>query len=215
MAFVRAQPGGATLEGRMGGIVHYEVEGQPLAREWVRPRDPRSEGQQAQRARTTEASRAWGTLGDARRAAWDRRARETGRRGGGYALFRSFAMKRLRVEPEADLATFDPPAEPFLGDSIRVAARLGAGPSGPALVFEADRGNGSGVVTEILVQRVAATYVKREAAKFRSQGFVAFAGGESVTIPVGRAVWACAVRFVLAGTGEETGLAEIGVVVVP
>lgn len=198
----------------MGGIVYYEVEGEPLARAWVRPRDPRSKGQMDQRARTGDAARAWGLLGDARRAAWDRRAGELGRRGGGYALFRSFAMKRLRVEPKADLATFDPPAEPFLGDSVRVAARLGEEASGAALVFGADRANGPGVVTEVLTQRIAAPHVKREAAKYRSRGFAAFAGGESVAIPVGPGAWACAVRFVLAATGEETGIAELGVVVV-
>ena len=214
MASVRAQPGGTTLEGRMGGMVYYEVDGEPFARAWVRPRDPQSPGQRAQRARTGDASRAWGLLGDARRAAWDLRARETGRRGGGYALFRSRAMKRLRVEPKADLTTFDPPAEPFLGDSVRVTARLGRVDAGAALVFEADRGNGPGVVTEILTQRIAAAHVKREAAKYRSRGFVAFAGAETAAFSVGRGAWACAVRFVLAATGEETGIAELGVVVV-
>ena len=48
--------------------------------------------------------------------------------------------------------------------------------------------------------------------KYASQGFTAFAGADELEVPLARGAWAIAYRFVLAGSGQTTGLVELGVV---
>ena len=207
---MKAGPGAAGLVGRMGGQVFYEVDGERLARAWVRPTDPRSEAQLAQRRRTERAARGWGELDDAGRERWRDYARTNGGEGRAYALFRSLAMKRLRLDAAVDLAAFEPPRGAFLGDSVRVVASGGA----MGAVFEASGANGLGVATELLTQRLAARHVRSHPEKYRSLGFVAFAGAGGHVVGLAPGAWATAHRFVDALTGQETGLAETGVVVV-
>ena len=84
----------------------------------------------------------------------------------------------------------------------------------PTVTFSSSGANAEGVVTELLIQPLANARRAAYKDKYSSRGFVAFAGAESVEVPCKPGAYALAFRFVRPGTGQETILYELGVVVV-
>jgi hypothetical protein len=103
--------------GRKGSVVYVNSRHGKLAREYVRPRNPRTPEQQGHRNNVRAVSGRWRTLAAEQRAAWRMAAAnnnfvtETGRpvRLNGYNFFVSLNTRRA----DLDLPQFDlPPAEP-------------------------------------------------------------------------------------------------------
>jgi len=128
-------------------------------------------------------------------------------------LFVALTAKYLMVHP-GGTAPRVPPATVFLGDGVRVAAEAAPG----AVRFVASGANASGVVTELLLQRVTELLLQRLASAgrvgspsaYRSQGFVAFSGPSAHEIPVSAGLFLAAIRFVEASSGQVSGLVELG-----
>lgn len=203
------------IRGKVGNGVFVQTPGGTVVRQYVIPRNPRTPAQQLNRERWRTATLAWSMIGDAEFEAWVAYAKTLASRDPVTGLTKTprpnnlfcvLYSKLLAVEPLAP-----PPAPPervFFGDVAQVSASV----SGRSIVFTADQVNAPSVVTELLVQPLVNSHRRVYQDKYRSQGFVAFAGGhlsESVTlIPRWYAV---AYRFVNSTTGQETGLAELGI----
>lgn len=136
-----------------------------------------------------------------------------------YNAFLQLATRVLMIDPRADVPLL-PPSAAFAGDAVTVSLSprpplpnepSGEGESG--IRFLANRPNAPGVVTELLLQRLASVGRAPVGTKYRSQGFVAFAEGAlaaDVACPAG---WvACAYRFVVATTGQASALFPCGIV---
>jgi hypothetical protein len=133
--------------GRKGSVVYYVGRYGKVAREYVRPRNPRTSGQQSHRENVRAVSARWRTLTPEQRAAWSVAAaneyflNEQGRQVclNGCNLFMSLNTRRA----DLDLPQFDlPPAAPVFkpnpvaelvitntGDRITLKLRV---PSPPA-----------------------------------------------------------------------------------
>ena len=103
--------------GRKGTVVYLKTRHGLVARQYVRPRDPRTLEQQRKRSNLVAVCNRWHTLTAEQRAAWriaspnDDFASETGRRGrlNGYNFFVSLNTRRADLGlPQFDL----PPARP-------------------------------------------------------------------------------------------------------
>ncbi len=104
-------------------------------------------------------------------------------------------------------------AEPREGEPSR-AEEPGEGSAG--VTFTATDPNSVGVVTELLLQRLAGAWRLPKARDYCTQAFVAFTPDQmSVTIEVLPGAYAAAIRFVRAGTGQDSALIPLGVVSVP
>ena len=82
------------------------------------------------------------------------------------------------------------------------------------VTFVASGANAPGVVTELLVQPLVNAYRRSYADKYAGAGFHAFPAAGTVEVPVRAGAVAVAYRFVLAATGQETALVELGTFVV-
>lgn len=136
-----------------------------------------------------------------------------------YNAFSGLAAKRLQMFPDEPVPRL-PPTSAFLGDGIEVSVAplpgRGEGVGGPAVTFSASGPNSEGVVTELILQRLAGKARKPTAKGYRTQGFVAFAAGAlTAEVPCEPGAYAGAIRFVRAATGQETALVPIGKVIVP
>jgi hypothetical protein len=103
--------------GRKGSVIYSETRHGKVARQYVRPHNPRTNAQQLGRGDFGAVSGRWRTLSSEQRAAWDIAAAnryfvtETGRRVRcrGYNFFVSVNRRRVQLGlPQFDL----PPAEP-------------------------------------------------------------------------------------------------------
>ena len=113
--------------GRKGSVVYLNTRHGKVARQYVRPRNPRTPEQQGHRSNLRAVLRRWRTLSAEQRAAWrlaaanDTFVTETGRRVrlNGYNFFASLNTRRA----DLDLHQFDlPPAEPVF--SLNPVAEL-------------------------------------------------------------------------------------------
>lgn len=146
-------------------------------------------------------------------------------------------MKCLQMRPDAPVPSL-PPTSVFLGDGLVVdinreavvaatsvvactavpkRSRAGTEPAatGPSdlgtsvITLSPSAPNTPGVLTEILVQRLAGKHRKPVAKAYRTAAFVAFTN-EPFELPVEAGVYACAMRFVREATGQETQIVPIG-----
>ena len=194
----------------MGDLVFLP---QPNGRVVVRrvPSGPptRSPLQVASSARLKRVAAAWQALGAGDVEAWERYARGLGR--GTYQCFQGLGAKLLQVRPEGPVPT-RPPETAFLGDGIVV--RVGGAAEG-GIAFSTDAPNAPGVVTELLLQRLAGAHRKPVADKYRTRRFVAFAPGTlAAEVACKPGAYACAIRFVREATGQETAVVPLGKVTV-
>jgi hypothetical protein len=108
--------------GRKGSVVYLNTRYGKVARQYVRPRNPRTPEQQTHRSNLRDVLRRWRTLTPEQRAAWCIAAAnkyfvtETGDqvRFNGYNFFASLNTRRA----DLDLPQFDlPPVEPVFGQN--------------------------------------------------------------------------------------------------
>jgi hypothetical protein len=124
--------------------------------------------------------------------------------------FTALAAKYLQVNPLASEPPRLPPSGTFGGDGVKVSVT--AVPGG--VRFDADRANGSGITTELLLCPLRSRHENPRPRDYRGQGFVAFGSSLSRVVPVLPGPYACAVRFVLMGTGQATDVLVVGRVIV-
>lgn len=169
------------------------------------------------RARMTLVGRAWSGLSLDEAAAWKRYAQalaasEPPTDGAppptAQQVFVRLGLKVLQVDPDATVPTL-PPTSAFLGDAVVVSAEALPG----ALRFTASEPNAPGIVTELLIQPLRSVHRRTFLSRYRTAAFVPFSGG-AYDVAVKPGVVAAAYRFVRAETGQETGIAELGVFVV-
>lgn len=219
------------LHGALGDLVLVQRPDGPVVRRRTITRRGSSPAQRENEARLAQVGRAWRELDDATFAAWGRYAETRAWRNPAtgaivtpkaFNVFCGLASKARQVDPARDLSAFGPPGEAFFGDGVVVTVGSGPLPLPPlqdeplgegVLLFSGDRGNAPGIVTEFLVQPLANARRKAAGDKYVSAGFAALRG-EAVAVGVRPGAYACAYRFVRAATGQETGVAPIGTVVV-
>lgn len=218
MAILRLGPLTGSLSGTSGNSVYVRSAYGTILRTRPLRFAEASNAQTETRLRMSRVSTAWRALTIEQAAEWRRYARTLAESQNGPGeqvpvhaqnLFVRLGMKVLQIDPLADVP-LEPPSTPFLGDAVLVSVS----PIEGALRFTASSPNAEGIVTELLTQRLPSVHCRTYLSRYRSQGFVAF-GGEAVDVPAPRGVVAVAYRFVRAGTGQETALAELGVVQVP
>ena len=160
----------------------------------------------------------------------------------GYNAFSGLALRIVQIAPLAEIPLL-PPVGGFAGDSISVAVE-GSGEGSPlsggsrsggerlpeppppapssktspleegVLRFVASGANAPGVVTEIMVEKLA-NVRRKPSGGYKSRGFFAFEK-ESLTfgLPVEAGTYACAIRFVERAGGRATAVEALGTVTV-
>lgn len=201
--------------GKMGNLVFVRLPGGVVSmRDRSIPKNPRTPAQTAVRSALSRATRLYRTLDDAEMEAWAgfaervRRMRPTPsltRPPRVCDLFVALTAKVLLVNPGVEPPRL-PPATVFLGDGVSVTAS----PASGAVRFAASGPNATGVVTELLLQKLASPGRQGSPGAYRSQGFVGFGGSLSHDVAVGAGLYLAAVRFVEASSGQVSGLVELG-----
>lgn len=194
------------LRGKLGGVVFSRADCGTVLRSLAVGRDPCTPAQQAQRDRIRRAGRAWRDLDPERVAAWRSYALGLGPGAQAHAVFSGLAARALLAGAPA--VPLDPPAAPFLGDSVGLAV---AGAPGAVLVT-ASAANGAGVVTELLLQPLVSANRRTYLSRYRSALVVAIPGAGPITLPTHPGWVAVGARFLRQATGQATELAELGIV---
>lgn len=123
--------------------------------------------------------------------------------------FVMLAVRVLQIDPLAPIPV-DPPTGVFYGDETQISA---TGVPGAAR-FTASGPNAPGVVTELLLQRLA-TPRRNPGPQYRSERFAHFeVGGLTSDVAVAPGRYACAARFAEQATGRVGLMQPLGVVVV-
>ena len=200
--------------GKLGSLVFRNTPYGTQMLERQRPKQPNTPAQVAARDRLKKAGQAWRGMSVEQAALWRAYADSMGRDARGFRLdpnnvFSRLALRVLQVNPSAAIP-LEPPTTPFSGDAIAASVEAGSG----AVVLQVTAGNAAGVVTEVLLQRVASVHCAAYLEKYRSQGFSSWVAGSSVSCPVPKGVYVVAIRAVRAATGQSGELMEIGRVVV-
>ena len=229
---------GGELSGRTGNAVLVRTARGTVVGERPTVRVSDSPAAQEARARQRAAAKAWTDLEPEAVARWTAWARGIGRQPNN--AFATLYKVLLRLDSGA-LPPQSPPARPFFGDVIEVGiaspspdGSFGRGSRGerlpeppppapssitnqmeegePSVGFASSGANAAGVVTELLVQPLASRHRRTYLERYRHAAYVRFEGAETVAVPAPSGWVALAYRFVGAGTGEVTAIAELGVV---
>ncbi len=189
-----------------------------IVREFVEPVQPNTAAQQAQKNRIRRGAQGWGSLTDGQRAQWASTVASFGIKAKGTRrlapqamtpanYYTSLTSKFLACSPLGTVPVL-PPATKFGGDTVGFVVTPNTG----SLRVTATNANRAGVKTEIMVQRLAASYRKPTPSGYRTKAFVAFATGAlSTDIPVSPGAYSVAVQFVNVATGETSGYQVLGV----
>ena len=112
---------GNGLKGSVGGVTLYEQGGMLQVRERVRPRDPKTPAQIANRHRMDLVASVWATLDAEEHAAWVRFAESEGTPMV-WNVFLGLTSKWMKLHPQAlregSTPPRLPPAGPFYGDNV-------------------------------------------------------------------------------------------------
>ncbi len=206
------------IVGRMGDLVVVQLKSGQALRGRPTYRRQTSPAQRDVIDRLRQAREVWNALSAAQAQAWDRYAQTVERHSAvsgqayspaAYNAFIGLATKVLQANPEATIPV-DPPTSAFEGDSVLVAVEAAEG----AVRFTASGANAAGVVTELMLQKLA-NVRRKPTTRYGSAAFVAYAQGALAhDVPVDPGVYACAYRFVRAATGQATLPQPVGVAVV-
>lgn len=179
------------------------------SRRYVVPRDPRTPKQQQARARFAQAVQAWAALPEPQRWAWDTWAAAGARTG--YGAFLSLAVKRLHVQPNADVRM--PPPQAAFSSRLPTITATNAGAA--EIVWEMSGPSMPGMVIELLVQPLRRAGSPPSPDKYRTAAFAAADTHQLARTPLAPGLWACAVRAVHPGTGQVSSLTLLPAVRVP
>ncbi|MBX7132741.1 MAG: hypothetical protein K1X67_08710 [Fimbriimonadaceae bacterium] len=217
MSLMRLNAFAGNLKGASGNAVYVRspygtiLRNRPMV--WNEP----SEKQIEARQRMASAGRAWSALTLTQAAAWKQYAAQqiqsTPRTDetpppSTQNVFVRLALKVLHVDPTAPIPA-NPPTTAFLGDAVTLDVTAEPG----AIRFTPSEPNAPGIITELLLQPLKSVHRRTYLSKYRTAAFVAFGSGPH-DLAVKPGVYAVAYCFVRAETGQETGIAELGTVVV-
>ena len=210
---------GGNLRGKAGSTVFSQTKNGTVVRPRTDPKNPRTPLQQAARLRMTRANAAWKTVSSDAMTGWATycamlarvRIQEGNKKPvAPHLVFRGLACKYLQVHPH-DAVPLDAPGSVFAGDTIGFQLFDDTG----AILLISTSGNADGVVTEVLLQRLAHVNRTPLLRAYRTQAFNHFAlSGQVLRLHVRAGVYAVAYRMVNDSTGEAGGLFELGVVTV-
>ena len=205
------------LSGKVGETVYEWRGGRQVTRPYQIPHDPQTDAQLQIRDNMRAANEAYRSLTDAEFKAWKKYAAQEVRHKKytaqtyhptTFCAFNQLALKLLQIDPETELPTL-PPTTPFLGDTITLTVRGGAG----TLFWTASGGNGADVVTELLVQKLKRGQRKAYEGKYRTLGFAFFESPELTDIFfIASGTYATAYRFVNSLTGQASPLVPLHIV---
>lgn len=211
MSKVAFTPIVGNARGKVGNTVFTKARNGATIRIRVKPLNPRSSGQQSVRSYLAAASRAFKALSASDLGEWENYAAGLTYvnpvSGQSYHpaainIFNKLSVKFLQVTPAGTIPS-TPPATPFTGDAVTVAATADT----DSITWTASGANGAGIKTECLYQLLPSANRKPSATGYKSAGFYAAAGGSltnDVTLDAG--IYATAYRFVKTATGEATPL---------
>jgi hypothetical protein len=209
----------AQIRGKVGGGVFTRAKNGATLRVRVTPSNPNTAAQSSVRANLSAAATAFKALTSGQLQDWVDYANGITRSnpiaGASYhpsaiSVFVGLASKFLQVNPGGTIPVV-PPAAPFEGDTITVAAVGGA----DSVTFTGSADNTAGATTELLLQRLPSANRTPNPNGYRSHGF----SDDPDTTPVvvtglSEGVYVPAYRFVDEATGEQTGLVVLDPVTV-
>ncbi len=204
----------ATLQDAAGPLGSYVVavgRSGLVLRQKPRYRRHQTPAMQAAADRMRRAAELYATLTEEQVDAWrayaESQVRHNEVNGHAYTMtgntaFIQLTTKMMQAVPTATVPLW-PPTGVFTGDVISVT--VGAGPAGSGTaIFTASGPNAAGVLTELMVQKLASR-TRKPSTRFTSAGFVGFTPGHlTQTVALEKGFYACAFRFVEASTGRST-----------
>lgn len=205
------------LRGASGNAVYVRSPYGTILRNRPMTWSPPTESQIAARDRMATVGKAWSSLTLDQATAWKRYAASMAATmpphegvvpPSAQNLFVRQGLKLLQIDPSASLPSL-PPSDAFLGEALVLGVATVPG----AIRFTPSRPNTPGITTELLLQPLRSVHRRTYLSKYRTAAFVSFGSG-SHDLPVKPGVYALAYRFVKMDTGQETALAELGMVVV-
>lgn len=199
------------LRGRDGTVVISKGSSGLKLTPWIRPTNPKSGPQTGARAALTKCTKTFEGFAESTANAWNAYGATQFRTNpitlvtyslSGIAAFAELGTKYLQLNPNGTLPS-TPPTSEFTGDTITVSAAAGTG----AIVFTGSAQNGSGITTEVLIQKLASANRKPSPDAYVHADFKAFTTlSLSVSVPVTAGYYSVAYRFVKASTGQATPL---------
>ena len=203
------------LRGKAGNVVFVRQPGGGMGvRPRLTPANPKTSRQQAWRSCVGAAGRAFSNLDETQYRAWQAYAQDQVALGNltsaqPSAAFIALAAKFIQLNGVFSTPPPLPPSAAFQGDIVRVSVSF-EGDS--TLVYEADRANQDGVVTELLACRLRSRHERPRPRDYRILGQVTFASGSlRAEVHVAPGIYAVAVRFASRETGQVSGLVVLGV----
>jgi hypothetical protein len=223
MSMARAALSGVLSQarGRVGSEVlvktrsGWAIKSRPRYRQFPHPETA------AARERLKEAAEAWASLSMEQLEAWRRYARKIERRsavGGGvyspsaYNAFVGLATRFLQANPiDTPSVPLWPPTFDWPGENVTLSAQA----SEEGAILTASAANRLGVVTEVLIQRLA--NIRRSPKPFyKSAAVHRFESGSlEFELLLNPGAYALAYRFIQASDGQSVGLTALGVIEVP
>ncbi len=204
------------MSGKAGSVVYVKTKQGTIVRPRRTPANPNTPAQEAVRDNLRRAARGYEALTPAQAQTWEDYGQTitktqpiTGETYNptGIAIYVALVSKLLQVTPTAALPTA-PPTSDFVGDRLTITVT----PSAGRLTFSASSPNSLGTRTELLVQRLRSRNRTPQAKKYLSRGFATFATGSlSAEVTVTPGVYACAIRYVNANTGQQTEIVPLTV----
>ncbi len=200
--------------GKGTNMVFNDTEFGTVGRDYVIPANPNTPPQEAARSYFKRATQAFEVLPKAKVDAWNVYASQFKTRNKvgklrekkGLNVFTALATKFLQVTPSGTIPQ-DPPTSDFNGDGATITVTAGTG----KLTFSSTLPNSSGVVTELLFQRLV-NGNRKPGSEYKTGAYVAFIPGtlsRDVTVPPG--FYAAAYRFVRTATGQQSEIRSLPV----
>ena len=204
-----------SLRGKAGNTAFLETKLGTQARDVTYPTGEPSVAQQRVRINMEQDSAAWQALSVENAQKWRAfasnltlKSKKAGKPfvPNGYQIFTAYTTKWLQVH-KGGTPPVNPPTGTFAGDSLLFSVASGLG----QVTWSVDKKNASGVVTELLLQKVKGKHRKAGKDGYVSQGFIAFTESvKSFTVPVPAGYYAAAYRFVEDASGRETAIVPLG-----
>jgi hypothetical protein len=199
------------LRGKAGTVVVSKGRSGLVIKPKTVAKNPQTPAQQVARENLSRAAQAFAKLNASQIQQWKFYAEQHPKtnkvNGESYAptalnVYTALATKILQVNPSMILPSV-PPATDFNGDTIKIS--IGESHAG-ALTLESTGPNGSGVITEILVQRLASPGRTPYAKNFRTNQFYNWNPTQTLDIELLPGYYAIAYRFVKINTGQTSNL---------
>lgn len=219
MAKISFSPLVGQVRGKAGSVVFTKGRSGATVRTRVKPKNPRTTGQAAQRNLLTTTARQFKNLSTSNAAAWNAAAAlvvfHNGVTGAAYhpsgmTYYNKLSIRYLESTPAGTPPT-TPPSSAFAGDTITITAAGGSG----AITFTGSAQQGAGIKTYFLTQRLASANRQPSPKGYRVTKIAAIpATPFQVTDSLPAGIYAVGYFFVLTATGQATQPVFLGNVTV-